>query len=145
MLLYLFCSFLPYGFLPFYATVIQSSGDDTVVVSFKIVRDLAVTSVRRSAEGSPHKWHSIKCLSRLSPTFSICIHTIMATSAVSVSAASVPVPTNTASPVILPATGTARVKSVLSGDTVILLGKAPNPQAPPPEVLFTFESLSAPR
>jgi hypothetical protein len=48
-------------------------------------------------------------------------------------------------PVILPKEGTARVKSVLSGDTLILLGKATNPQRPPPEVLFTFEGLSAPR
>lgn len=48
-------------------------------------------------------------------------------------------------PVILPKQGTARVKSVLSGDTLILLGKATNPQRAPPEVLFTFEGLSAPR
>jgi len=48
-------------------------------------------------------------------------------------------------PVILPKQGMARVKSVLSGDTVILLGKPANPQGPPPEVLFTFEGLSAPR
>lgn len=46
---------------------------------------------------------------------------------------------------ILPARGTARVKNVLSGDTVILLGKAPAPNARAPEVVFTLESVSAPR
>ena len=49
------------------------------------------------------------------------------------------------SPVILPATGVARVKSVWSGDTVILLGKPVQPNLPPPEVVFTFESVNAPR
>lgn len=48
-------------------------------------------------------------------------------------------------PVILPATGVARVKSVWSGDTVILLGRAVQPDRPPPEVVFTFESVNAPR
>jgi staphylococcal nuclease domain-containing protein 1 len=48
-------------------------------------------------------------------------------------------------PVILPQQGEARVKSVMSGDTVILLGKPTAPNRPPPEVIFTFESLSAPR
>jgi len=48
-------------------------------------------------------------------------------------------------PIILPATGVARVKSVWSGDTVILLGKAVRPNQPPPEVVFTFESVNAPR
>lgn len=52
--------------------------------------------------------------------------------------------TNNAPPVILPAKGKARVKSVLSGDTVILLGSAPNGGIPP-EVLFTLEGLNAPR
>eukprot|EP00545_Synedropsis_sp_CCMP1620_P000313 CAMPEP_0119007442 /NCGR_PEP_ID=MMETSP1176-20130426/3009_1 /TAXON_ID=265551 /ORGANISM="Synedropsis recta cf, Strain CCMP1620" /LENGTH=948 /DNA_ID=CAMNT_0006959593 /DNA_START=112 /DNA_END=2958 /DNA_ORIENTATION=+ len=46
---------------------------------------------------------------------------------------------------ILPSRGMARVKSVLSGDTVILLGKASSPDARPPEVVFTFEKVSAPR
>jgi staphylococcal nuclease domain-containing protein 1 len=46
---------------------------------------------------------------------------------------------------ILPSRGVARVKSVLSGDTVILLGKATSPNARPPEVVFTFERVSAPR
>jgi len=48
-------------------------------------------------------------------------------------------------PVVLPKTGIAKVKSVLSGDTVVLLGKATSPNKPPPEVIFTFEGLSAPR
>jgi staphylococcal nuclease domain-containing protein 1 len=48
-------------------------------------------------------------------------------------------------PIILPQEGVARVKSVMSGDTVILLGKAVAPHLPPPEVIFTFEGLSAPR
>jgi staphylococcal nuclease domain-containing protein 1 len=48
-------------------------------------------------------------------------------------------------PVILPQEGVARVKSVMSGDTVVLLGKPVAPNRPPPEVIFTFESLSAPR
>jgi len=48
-------------------------------------------------------------------------------------------------PVVLPSKGMARVKSVLSGDTVILLGKPTAPNRPPPEVLFTFEGLNAPR
>lgn len=48
-------------------------------------------------------------------------------------------------PVILPATGKARVKSVLSGDTVVLLGNTKAQNIVPPEVIFTFESLNAPR
>lgn len=52
---------------------------------------------------------------------------------------------SSSSPVILPKQGTARVKSVLSGDTVVLLGKAVAPHIPPPEVLFTLEGISAPR
>jgi staphylococcal nuclease domain-containing protein 1 len=54
-------------------------------------------------------------------------------------------PAATARPPILPSRGVARVKSVLSGDTVILLGKAASPDARPPEVTFTFEKVSAPR
>jgi staphylococcal nuclease domain-containing protein 1 len=46
---------------------------------------------------------------------------------------------------ILPSHGNARVKSVLSGDTVILLGKATTPDGRPPEVVFTFEKVSSPR
>jgi hypothetical protein len=53
--------------------------------------------------------------------------------------------TATSAPLILPKMGVARVKSVMSGDTVILLGKAVSPSAPPPEVMFTLEGLSAPR
>ena len=50
-----------------------------------------------------------------------------------------------AKPVLLPQKGTARVKSVLSGDTVILWGKASSPNQPPPQVQFTLEGLMAPR
>jgi hypothetical protein len=53
--------------------------------------------------------------------------------------------TSTEKPVILPKEGIARVKSIMSGDTVILLGKPLDPSKPPPEVIFTFEALSAPR
>lgn len=48
------------------------------------------------------------------------------------------------SPIILPSRGVARVKSVLSGDTVILLGAQP-PNGKAPEVIFTMENISAPR
>mmetsp|Transcript_1277 Transcript_1277/g.3654 ORF Transcript_1277/g.3654 Transcript_1277/m.3654 type:complete len:979 (+) Transcript_1277:114-3050(+) len=44
----------------------------------------------------------------------------------------------------LPQRGVARVKNVLSGDTVVLLGKAA-PGQPAPEVVFTFERVTAPR
>ena len=54
-------------------------------------------------------------------------------------------PPQASTPIILPKTGSARVKSVLSGDTVVLLGKAASPNVAPPEVLFTLEALSAPR
>ena len=50
-----------------------------------------------------------------------------------------------ARPIILPSRGSARVKSVLSGDTVILLGKASGPNEKAPEVVFTLENISAPR
>lgn len=45
----------------------------------------------------------------------------------------------------LPLKGTARVKMVTSGDTVILLGKPVTTGGKPPEVLFTLEGISAPR
>lgn len=48
-------------------------------------------------------------------------------------------------PTILPSRGAARVKQVLSGDTVILLGKATTPDGRAPEVVFTLENVSAPR
>lgn len=48
-------------------------------------------------------------------------------------------------PVLLPQKGTARVKNVMSGDTVVLWGKAPAPNVPPPQVQFTLEGLMAPR
>lgn len=59
---------------------------------------------------------------------------------------SVPVPasSNPMRPV-LPNRGRATVKSVLSGDTVVLLGRATVPGGKLPEVLFTFERVSAPR
>jgi len=50
-----------------------------------------------------------------------------------------------AKPVLLPQKGTARVKNVMSGDTVVLWGKAPAPGLPPPQVQFTLEGLMAPR
>ena len=52
--------------------------------------------------------------------------------------------TTTAPPTILPKTGFAKVQSVLSGDTVVLLGKATQPNQPAPQVLFTLSSVSAP-
>ena len=48
-------------------------------------------------------------------------------------------------PTILPSRGAARVKSVLSGDTVVLLGKATSPNGKAPEVVFTLENITAPR
>jgi staphylococcal nuclease domain-containing protein 1 len=47
-------------------------------------------------------------------------------------------------PPILPNRGTAKVKSVLSGDTVVLLGRGGDGKRPP-EVTFTFERVTAPR
>eukprot|EP00591_Stephanopyxis_turris_P001274 CAMPEP_0195523846 /NCGR_PEP_ID=MMETSP0794_2-20130614/23304_1 /TAXON_ID=515487 /ORGANISM="Stephanopyxis turris, Strain CCMP 815" /LENGTH=945 /DNA_ID=CAMNT_0040653933 /DNA_START=90 /DNA_END=2927 /DNA_ORIENTATION=+ len=46
---------------------------------------------------------------------------------------------------VLPNRGIAVVKSVLSGDTVTLLGRATAPDAKAPEVVFTFERVTAPR
>lgn len=46
---------------------------------------------------------------------------------------------------ILPNRGTAKIKSVLSGDTVILLGRAAVAGGTAPEVTFTFERVTAPR
>lgn len=60
----------------------------------------------------------------------------------SAAAAAAPVPRP---PIILPSRGVARVKSVLSGDTVVLLGKASGPGGKAPEVVFTLENISAPR
>ena len=51
----------------------------------------------------------------------------------------------TRKPVLLPQKGTARVKSVLSGDTVVLWGKAAAPGLQPPEVQFTLEGIMSPR
>jgi len=46
---------------------------------------------------------------------------------------------------VLPSHGTATVKSVLSGDTVILTGKPAAAGGKPPVVIFTFERVTAPR
>ena len=46
---------------------------------------------------------------------------------------------------VLPSTGLARVKSVLSGDTVILAGRVTAPGQKAPVVIFTFERVTAPR
>lgn len=46
---------------------------------------------------------------------------------------------------VLPNRGSAKIKSVLSGDTVILLGRAAVPGGMAPEVTFTFERVTAPR
>jgi staphylococcal nuclease domain-containing protein 1 len=54
-------------------------------------------------------------------------------------------PSTTKPALVLPKQGVAKVKSVTSGDTVVLLGKPPQPNLPCPEVLFTLEGLSAPR
>lgn len=48
-------------------------------------------------------------------------------------------------PTILPSRGVARVKNVVSGDTLILLGKPATPNGKAPEVIFTLENISAPR
>lgn len=54
-------------------------------------------------------------------------------------------PAASTKPVLLPTTGTARVKNVMSGDTVILWGKAAAPHLPPPQVQFTLDGLLSPR
>ncbi|KAL7575761.1 hypothetical protein ACA910_003091 [Epithemia clementina (nom. ined.)] len=54
-------------------------------------------------------------------------------------------PKGGANPVVLPKQGVARVQSVLSGDTAVLLGRPTQPNQPPPAVLFTFASVTAPR
>lgn len=41
------------------------------------------------------------------------------------------------------ASGTATVKAVISGDTLVLVGAATN--GPPPELVLTLASLQAPR
>ena len=48
-------------------------------------------------------------------------------------------------PTILPSRGVARVKNVLSGDTVILTGKPTTTTGKAPEVTFTLESILSPR
>jgi len=46
---------------------------------------------------------------------------------------------------ILPNRGSAKIKSVLSGDTVVLIGRAATAGQKAPEVTFTFERVTAPR
>lgn len=46
---------------------------------------------------------------------------------------------------VLPSHGLATVKSVLSGDTVVLTGRATVPGQKTPVVIFTFERVTAPR
>lgn len=46
---------------------------------------------------------------------------------------------------ILPNRGTAKIKSVLSGDTVVLLGRSGGEGRSAPSVTFTFERVTAPR
>jgi len=46
---------------------------------------------------------------------------------------------------VLPSRGVAIVKSVLSGDTVVLLGRATQTGGKAPEVTFTFERVTSPR
>jgi staphylococcal nuclease domain-containing protein 1 len=53
--------------------------------------------------------------------------------------------TTAARPPILPARGMATVKSVLSGDTVVLTGRATAPGQRAASVIFTLERITAPR
>ena len=46
---------------------------------------------------------------------------------------------------VLPSHGLATVKSVLSGDTVILTGRPTTTGQKAPVVIFTFERVTAPR
>ncbi len=46
---------------------------------------------------------------------------------------------------VLPSRGVATVKSVLSGDTVVLTGRPMAPGQKAPVVIFTFERVTAPR
>lgn len=46
---------------------------------------------------------------------------------------------------MLPPRGMATIKSVLSGDTVILLGSAASPNSIPKVVTFTLERITSPR
>ena len=48
-------------------------------------------------------------------------------------------------PAVLPSHGIATVKSVLSGDTVVLTGRPAAPGQKAPLVIFTFERVTAPR
>ena len=46
---------------------------------------------------------------------------------------------------VLPSHGLATVKSVLSGDTVVLTGRPTSSGQKAPVVIFTFERVTAPR
>ena len=59
-------------------------------------------------------------------------------------ATSIPVAAKPMRPV-LPSRGMATVKSVLSGDTVVLTGRPTSTGAKAPIVIFTFERVTAPR
>lgn len=56
-----------------------------------------------------------------------------------------PVPVAAPMRPVLPSHGIATVKSVLSGDTVILTGRPTGPNQKAPVVIFTFERVTAPR
>lgn len=44
----------------------------------------------------------------------------------------------------VPKQGIARVKTVLSGDTVVLVGNPTGPNRPAPEILFSLQAITAP-
>lgn len=46
---------------------------------------------------------------------------------------------------VLPSRGFATVRSVLSGDTVVLTGRPSAPGQKAPVIIFTFERVTAPR
>lgn len=69
--------------------------------------------------------------------------TTLPTAAAAVTTAAIPI----ANPMrtVLPSHGLATVKSVLSGDTVVLTGRPTAPGQKAPVVTFTFERVTAPR
>jgi protein-disulfide isomerase len=69
----------------------------------------------------------------------------MSISAASVVSAPAPVPVANPMRTVLPSHGLATVKSVLSGDTVVLTGRPIGPGQKAPVVIFTFERVTAPR
>lgn len=78
-----------------------------------------------------------RCLDHISPEYLPKKKETMATTTAATAASP--------APLVLPSRGVARVKNVLSGDTVILLGKASSSNGKAPEVLFTLDNISAPR